>query len=158
MSDLHNVLVFATGEPFATSASGYLDQRPEIREPLSRIYVKFIPQGTELQFVALLDTGGHYCILNSNVAQEIESELTEYVGEGDLRTAHGRFQGKLFLHQITLVAETGPFLDVDVLVLAVPDWLGPNFLGYSGALDRINFPVSPRKNMFFFGPADGSPA
>ncbi|MCP4590566.1 MAG: hypothetical protein GY842_07470 [bacterium] len=62
------------------------------------------------------------------------------------------------MHQITLVAETGPLLDVDVLVLAVPDWLGPNFIGYSGALDRINFAVSPRKNMFFFGLADGSPS
>lgn len=145
-------LLLPSGEPFATGASTYFDSRPNVLEPLPRIYVKFTPSGTDLTFLALLDTGGHYVILSDSVVQEIGEQLTERMGRTELRTAHGTVRGDLYLHRITLVAETGTSLDFDAAVFVSPEWRGGNFIGYAGALDRVCFAANPLDNNFYFGP------
>lgn len=147
-------LLFASGEPFATGAARYFDNHPDIREPLSRVYVKFIPEGTSLQFIALLDTGGHYCILNKSVVDEIGDRLKDAVGPAKLRTAHGLVRGELYIHRITMVAELGDPLGFEATVFVSPDWQGPCLIGYTGALDRLCFAVHPRDNRFYFGPLE----
>lgn len=123
-------------------------------DPLSRIYVEFLPEGTDISFLALLDTGAHYCILNNRVIDEIGDRLAEPVGRAELRTAHGLVRGVLYLLRITLIADQGDQLGFEATVFVSPDWRGPCFIGYAGALDRLCFAVHPRDNRFYFGPLD----
>ncbi|MCP4654326.1 MAG: hypothetical protein GY856_02790 [bacterium] len=65
--------------------------------------------------------------------------------------AHGRVEGDLYRHTITLVAEIGESLQIDAVVFVPLNWHGPCFLGYAGVLERIRFAVDPRNNHFHFG-------
>jgi len=150
-----NVPLFSEAEDsFAVGASRYWDAYPGIRESQPRIYVKFRPYGTELPFLALLDTGGHFCFLNRDVAALIRDQLTDRLREFVLRTAYGPIHGDLYLHTIELVAEEGESLEITSTVFVSPEWRGPSFLGYSGALEHLRFAIDPRKNRFYFGPAE----
>ncbi len=140
-------------EPFA-GASEYSDSFPGFPEDLARIYVRFRPQGADsrLSFLALVDTGAHYCILNEGVAELVRDQLTEDVGEVRLRTAQGPVAGKLYLHRIEILAEVGDNVEFESTILVCPDWQAPCFLGYAGALDRIRFAVNPERNHFKCSP------
>ncbi len=151
MPETEDLLVAEDG-PFATGSASYLDAHPELVEPLARIYVEFLPQGSELAFLALLDTGGHYCILSPAVVDLIGDHLTDHLGPADLRTAHGVVAGELYKHGITLIAKRGRPLEIDATVFVSADWQGPCFLGYAGVLERLRFAVDPYANRFFFGP------
>jgi len=131
--------------------STYLDRYPEIQETQPRIHVKFRPEGARLPQFALLDTGSHYCILNRELVSLVSSRLTESIGQFKVRTAYGLLQGDLYTHRITLLADAGESLDFESTLFIAPDWAGPNFLGYVGALDRVRFAVDPRVNRFYFG-------
>lgn len=144
-------LLTPSGEPFTTSGSEYLDGYPGLDEDRPRIYVKFRPEGTPASYLALLDTGGHFCILSQEVIRLVEDQLTDSLGEMVLRTAHGPVPGELYMLRIQLVGEMGDHLGVDAVVFIAPDWQGPNFLGYSGMLDRLRFAIDPRFNHFYFG-------
>jgi hypothetical protein len=130
-----------------------LDAHPGVREPHARIYVKFRPEGADsnLSFLALLDTGGHFCILSQDVAGLIRNHLTERLQEVRLRTARGLIRGDLYRHKIFLIADKGESLAIDVNALVVPDWSGPCFVGYSGVLEYLCFAIDSRTNRFYFG-------
>ncbi len=145
-------LLHETGEPFATGVSAYFDVRPEIREPLPRIYVEFQPGGADRAFVALLDTGGHYCILQPELAASIQDQMVDRLTSASLLTARGTIQGDLYLHRLTLLAQEGEPLDFEATIFVSADWQGPNLLGYTGALDRLRFAIDPGGNRFYFGP------
>lgn len=138
-------------ELFLTGASTYADAFPGRPEPYPRIYVQFRIEGVEPVFLALLDTGGCFCILNDRVATLVKGRLVEPLDKVSIRTAHGILEGNLYRHQIALVAEDGEPLDVHATVFVPPVWSGPCFLGYSGALDRVRFAVDPEMNRFYFG-------
>ena len=152
MTDFDDLLL-GSDEPFATGASEYLDYLPGSPEPHPRVYVQFRPEGVspELSFLALVDTGAHYCILNKGVADLIRDRLTESVGEMTLRTAHGPVRGSLYTYRIQLIAETGDDLSFECTLFISPDWRASNFLGYVGALERLRFAVDAPKNRFYFG-------
>ncbi len=84
--------------------------------------MQFRPDGTELSFLALLDTGAHYCILNSSVVDEIGEQIFAKP------------------------------LGFEATVFVSPDWHGQCFIGYTGVLDRLCFAINPRDNRFYFGP------
>jgi len=63
------------------------DSIPAFKERLSRIYVRFRPHGTDTSFLALLDTGGHFCILSREVAKSIRGQLDDPFDSTELRTA-----------------------------------------------------------------------
>lgn len=140
-------------EPFASGASAYLDTIPGQPEPYPRIYAQFRPEGivSELSFLALVDTGAHFCILNAGVANLIQDQLGESIGEIVLRTAYGLVEGRLYTHRIQLIADQGDHLSFDCTIFLSPDWRGSNFLGYVGALERLRFAVDCPKNRFYFG-------
>lgn len=138
-------------EPSYSGAARYHDGFPGLWEAKPRIYVEFLPGNVSTSFLALLDTGGHYCILSQDVADLVEDQLTDPLGEDELRTAYGLVKGELYLLSIKLLAEVGEHLDLDAVVFIAPDWHGPSFLGYSGMLDRIRFAVDPHVNRFSFG-------
>jgi len=145
-------LLDGSEEPFVTAASGYLDAHPNFEDPQPRIYVKFRPAGAKNPYVALLDTGAHYCVLAREIADSIRDHLTESIGETIFRTAQGLVRGDLYAHTVTLLAERGKPLDIDSVLFISPDWQAPSFLGYVGVLDRMRFAVDPRWNRFYFGP------
>lgn len=150
MTEIRGVL-FQSGEPFATGVAHYLDAFPGISEPLARIYVKLLLEGSDVAFIALLDTGGHYLLLNQEIAASIRPDLSESLGERTIHTARGTIRGELYTHRVTFIAEQGDHLDVEVILFVSSDWHGPSILGYSGALDRFQFAVSPRMNYVYFG-------
>jgi len=131
--------------------SRYLDAFPGIREPQPRIYVKFRPQGIEASFLALLDTGGHFCILNREIVKSFQDRLSDPVQRTALQTARGLIEGDLYLYTIELISEAGESLDVPATIFVSPEWHAPSFLGYSGILDRLRFSVDPGVNHFYFG-------
>lgn len=51
-----------------------------------------------------------------------------------------------------LRADEGESLRVEATIFLSPDWIGPNFIGYGGLLQRIRFAVDPESNLFYFGP------
>ena len=123
-----------------------------MKEPHPRIYVEFRPAGADPEpaFPALLDTGGHYCILNEEVATLVRDQLTDRLGEAILHTAHGKLRGELYILGIELIAHVGETLDLDVVAFIAPEWRGPSFLGYLGMLDRLRFAIEPETNRFYF--------
>ena len=137
---------------FTTGVLRYLDACPGVADPLSRIYVPFKPDGATTWFLALLDTGGHFCVLGPAVASILEEHLTGGLEHATLMTARGRIQGRLYRHRIDLLADDGDDLGVEATVLVSPDWQGPSVIGYTGMLDRIRFAVDPPANRFHFGP------
>ena len=149
-----DALLLGSEAPFATGAATYADRYPGLAEPHPRIYVEFRPTGCDrkLVFPALLDTGGHYCILNEDVATLISDQLTEYLGETTLRTAHGLLRGTLHIVPIELIAEVGENLNLEVVAFIPSEWRGPSFFGYTGVLDRLRFAIHAETNRFYFGP------
>lgn len=147
-----DALLLGAQAPFATGAATYSDDHPGWPDPHSRIYVKFRPHGIDedLAFLALLDTGGHYCIFDEVVAASVGDLLTDSLGSTSLRTAHGPVDGELFLLRIELLAETGQDLDFEAVVFIVPGWRAPSYLGYSGALDRLRFAINPDTSRWYF--------
>ncbi len=154
MADFDSALLDSE-EPFATGASTYSDTYPGVDELHPRIYVEFRPKGADSDpsFLALLDTGGHYCILSEEVASSVRNHLSDCLGQTVLRTAHGPVRGELYMLTIELLAEAGEHLDIDAVVFIAPGWRAPSFLGYSGMLDRLRFALNPQTNRFYFARA-----
>ncbi len=119
---------------------------------MARIYVRIQPQGTDLEFLALLDTGAHYCLLNEDAARVIRRHLTMSLGEVTLRTAHGPVRGELYIHRIRLIAEEGEPLDIESTVFVPPEWRAPSILGYTGAMDRMRVAFDPEISCVYYGP------
>jgi predicted aspartyl protease len=151
LTDSPGLLLKPSGQAYATGAARYLDFRPGRREPLPRVYVEFLPDGAADSFLALLDTGAHYCILSPEVVAEIRDHLADSVGRTELLTPYGTVRGELHIHRIVFIASEGESLAVDATVLVSPDWAGPNFIGYTGCLDRLCMALSPSDNRFLFG-------
>lgn len=142
----------AINGPFVSGAARYLDGHPEILEPLPRIYLQFRPEGASIDFLGLLDTGGHFFILSRQVAEAIADHLGEKIDERSLLTARGRIHGDLYRHNIELIAEIGESLAIEATVLIADEWNGPSIIGYHGVLDRIHLAIQPEDSFVFFGP------
>jgi hypothetical protein len=78
-------------------------------------------------------------------------DLDEIPGLVRLSTRVGTYEGHLYRGSLTLLAQEGESLDLDVTFFLSPHWQGGNFLGYEGALERARFAVDPRANLFYFG-------
>lgn len=142
-------LLRTQGEQFATGRATYFDARPKIREPLPRIYLEVGLEGLDRSILALVDTGGHYCVLPAKLVGKLD--LDDQLTETELRTAHGLVRGGIFSHRLKFMAREGDDLDIEAMIFASPDWHGPPILGYVGVLDRIRFAVDPGENGFCFG-------
>jgi hypothetical protein len=112
------------------------------------------PKPLVVPVLAVLDTAAPWCILKPNIGDLIMDELDEIPGLVRLSTRLGTCQGRLYRGALTLMAEEGESLDLDVMFFLSPLWQGGNFLGYEGALERARFAVDPRANQFYFGPTD----
>ena len=143
-----------SGQPFATGGAEFYDAYPNREEPLPRVYIQFQPGGVPYQFLALLDTGAHYCILNEEAARLTRAHLTTPIGHVRLKTAHGPVQGDLHTHHVRLIAEEGEHLDVNCTVLVPQGWQAPSVIGYVGLLERFRVAIDPQINRVYFGPLE----
>ena len=143
-----------TGDDFLSGSCEYSDFYPGRKEPLARIYVPFRLHGVAIRLMALLDTGGHFCIFGPEIVEMVGDVLSGSDEEASLLTSQGRLIGGLYRHGIELLAEEGEDLELEATVFVSPDWRGPSVLGYTGVLDRVRFAVDPRTNRFYFGSLD----
>jgi hypothetical protein len=128
-------------------------ERAGPRQP-PRIVVQIQPKPLTNHILAVLDTAAPWCILTPQIGDLIADELEEIPEAVRLSTRLGTFDGRLYRGSLTLLAEEGESLDLEVTFFIFPLWQGGNFLGYEGALERTRFAVDPQSNLFYFGATD----
>jgi hypothetical protein len=116
-----------------------------------RVLVRVQPKPLAVPILAILDTAAPWCILKPNIADLMMDELEEIPGRASLSTRLGTYEGRLYRGSLTLLAQEGESLNLDVTFFLSPHWRGGNFLGYEGAMERARFAVDPRANLFYFG-------
>ncbi len=146
-------LVTPDGRSFTNGRALYYDS-PTFGAPAAQpqIYLRLVPAGLGVHVLVMLDTGAPWCIFEPSIANSIEDRLEELPGTSTLDTRLGRFEGKLCIGTLTLLATEGADLDVEATIFLCPDWPGGNVVGYIGFLARISSGLEPGSNDFFFGP------
>jgi len=141
------------GEPFAGGKSRFSDELPVNPEVTAKVYVR-IQAGTLLEpFLAQLDTGAAYSVLEPEIVEAIGAS-SDPGSPARLSVKGLEFDGRLIKIPITLLADEGVALSVDATVFVAANLPpGKNFLGYTGFLEAIRFAVDPQKNNFYFGPS-----
>ena len=137
---------------FTAGRAKFEDNAPWSAEPTPKIYVKITPEPQSLNaiFLAQLDTGAPWSLLDAEVADN----LNLLNGEGEQRTVRtwrGAVRGRLERISLRLHADEGDSLDFEATFLVSADWHSGNFLGYGGLLQHIRFAVDATHNFFYFG-------
>ena len=146
-------LLECAGEQFTSAVVRFDDSFPSRESATSSIYVRILVDELGVELVALVDTGAPYCIIPTEIADELALDRT--AGQPiRLSTRVGRLDGVLQRIKLTLLADEGEAITVDATVFVPDQWDHVSFLGYAGFLERLNFGVRPSTNEFFFGPAD----
>ena len=131
-------LLLPDGTPFTTGVTEYFDtdsSQKTSNEP--RIYIRMELFGSEV--LAMVDTAAPWCILQPALGEMIRPYVAELPGDRKLSTRLGWFAGRLSRGPVTLVADDGEELEVEVTFFLSPDWPGGNFVGYQGFLDHLRF-------------------
>jgi predicted aspartyl protease len=136
------------GAPFCTGVSYYLDHEPLGRSDEARIWVRVGASAGTLRWLALVDTGAPWCIVDGMIADALRLTTHEDAG---LETRFGLLRGELHRVPVMLFADEGEPLIIDATVFASARWTGPNVIGYHGFLERLRFAVDPGARGFYFG-------
>ena len=140
------------GNDFSSGRAAFLDSLPSTENRSARVYVRVAVPGMEETFLALLDTGAEWSVLDREIAEQLG--IADLEGHSiTLRHKQGSTPGKLVRTKVTMIADEGVGLDVDATVF-VPDdaWpTGRNFIGYSGFLEQIRIGLDPQRNDVYFG-------
>lgn len=143
-------MLFLDGESFTSGRSKFFDHHPRFMEPTAKIFVKVEIPGYEGLLMALVDTGAAYSTLETGVAEAMG--LLAWAGRPTrVSTRLGTILGKLIRHRLTLTADLGDSLDLDITFFVSQEWRGPTVLGYTGCLDHMRIALDSRPNMFYFG-------
>jgi hypothetical protein len=138
------------GEQFTSGRSRFTDQHPKFPEPTAKIFVKVEFPGAERTWMAQVDTGAAYSILEVDLAAALG--LMDLGGErAKLSTRLGTLSGELIRIPLTLIADEGSSLDLVATFFVSRDWRGVTFLGYTGLLDRLRIALDSPANLFYFG-------
>jgi len=145
-------MLLLAGQPFSSGRASFLDSLPAKDNRSARVYVRVSVPGMHETFLALLDTGAEWSVLDREIAEAVG--IADAEGEIiNLRHKDGATRGKLVRTTVTMIADEGGGLDVEATVF-VPDdaWPGGrNFIGYSGFLEKIRIALDPQQNQVFFG-------
>jgi hypothetical protein len=140
-------------QPFTVGAAPYYDSaEPTLVDTEPRIFIRVEPAHLGIDVLAMVDTGAPWCIFEPRIGSAIRDRLEELPGNYSLSTRLGRFEGKLYLGTVTILAREGEALDVEATIFLSPDWPSGNFVGYLGFLARICSGLNPLENTFYFGP------
>jgi len=148
------VLQFADGRPFATGACPYRDQLSSDRAETPRILVAIWIGDSQTQ--AVVDTGGVYLVCDPGIPDLLDLDPSASIGVATLLIRGHEYVGHLHRLTITLPAEEGESLELDVTAF-IPrldpgqEWHFPSFLGLQGCLEFLRFAVDPGVNVFHFG-------
>jgi hypothetical protein len=147
-------MLLLAGDGFSSGRAAFLDSMPSTPGRSARIYVKVAVQGIDETFLALLDTGAEWSVIDREIAEEIG--LAEADGQ-PMTMLHkdGPTPGKLVRTVVTMIADEGTALDVDATVF-VPDnsWpAGKKVIGYCGFLEKIRLGLDSQNNDVYFGSA-----
>ena len=141
-----------SGERFSVGRATYLDELPLAAGRSARVYIRIAVEGMDEPFLALLDTGAEWSILDREIAESLG--LTDANSQPyTLRHAGGTSAGKLIRTTVRVLADEGDDLTVEATVF-VPDEnlaFGRNFIGYSSFLDQVRLGIDPQQNHIYFG-------
>ncbi len=141
------------GREFTCGSARFHDSASSHLEPGSKIFIRFRVAPLDQEFLALLDTGATWSILDWEVA-----ELAGLHPESGQRIRYsgrwGTIEGSVVPCLFRLPADEGESLEVEGSVFVSTDWRAGNFIGYRGFLERIRFALDPGENRFYFGPCD----
>jgi len=139
------------GVPFSSGRATFTDKLPTATGS-ARVYVKVAVGGMDDTFLAMLDSGAEWSVIDPEIAEA--SGLTAQDGEATtLRYQGGRAPGKLVHATISVIADEGESLNIEGTVF-VPtgEWpTGRHFLGYHGFLENIRIGLAPQTNDLYFG-------
>lgn len=138
------------GELFTSGRSRFLDHHPRFTEPTAKVFVKVIFTGLDRSWIAQVDTGAAYSILEVDVAASL-GLLSPRGPWTRLSTRIGVLAGQLIHLPVTLVADEGQSLELEATFFVSPEWRGGTFLGYTGFLDRLRIALDSPANLFYFG-------
>ena len=129
--------------------------RPAAEQAITpRIIVPIKIEGVETQ--AILDTGGVYLICDPQIAELLDLDPAGGLETDRLNFRGTRIGGALFRLSLTLLAQEGQSLELEVTAF-VPRlepyqlWDLPSFMGLMGCLERLRFAVDPATDTFHFG-------
>lgn len=135
---------------FSSGRSKFLDWHPGFVEPTAKVFVKVVFGRLDTTWLAQVDTGAAYSVLESGAARA----LGLFDVEGDpvrLSTRSGDLWGRLVRVPLKLVADEGESLDFEAPFFVSTDWYGATFLGYTGLLDKLRIALDSPANQFYFG-------
>lgn len=143
-------MLILDGVPFTSGRSSFLDRHPRFPESTAKIFVEIRLAGLVGTWIAQVDTGAAYSILEVDTAFALG--LLELKGPWTrLSTRLGTLSGQLVRLPVTLVADHGEALDLEGVFFVSPEWRGGTFLGYTGFLDRLRIAMDSPANLFYFG-------
>lgn len=143
-------MIIRDGDPFTSGRSRFVDQHPRFPEPSAKVYVQVEFAGLEGTWIAQVDTGAAYSVLEVSIAEALN--LLDLNGPWTrLSTRLGVLAGKLIRLPVILVADQGRSLELEAQFFVSPEWRGGTFLGYTGFLDRLRIALDSPANLFYFG-------
>lgn len=138
------------GKSFTTGRAKFQDQAPGAPEATAKIFVKIEFPALEGSWLAQVDSGAAYSMLDVEVAQALD--VLDGNGQpASIHTRLGLIAGRLERIPLVLVADEGDSLDVEATFFVSREWSGKTFLGYKGFLDRLRIALDPPVNDFYFG-------
>lgn len=147
-----STLLLPDGLPFTQGVAEFHDTAaPDVMGAEPRIFIRIELFGFEI--LAMVDTAAPWCILEPTLGEAILPHVEELPEDRALSTRRGTFVGRLYRGPVTLVADMGEELEIDVTFFLSREWPGGNFVGYLGFLDRLRFAMDASANLFYFGGA-----
>jgi hypothetical protein len=152
-------LFFADGRPFVTGSQANVFYAPTPAEPKARLVLRVTIEGLATQ--AMVDTGGLYLFCMPSIVRALHLDAAQALGAQTILFRDERVRGTLHRLTLTLLAEDGEDMQLDVTAFvpdasyeSVPEL--PSILGLHSCLERVRFAFDPATDTFYFGPA--SPA
>jgi hypothetical protein len=148
-------LFFADGSSFVTGSQSHVFYAPTPAEPKARLVLRVALEGLLTQ--AMVDTGGLYLFCMPSVVRALNLNAAQALGAQTILFRDERVRGALHRLTLTLLAEDGEDMQLDVTAFApdasyegVPEL--PSIMGLHGCLERVRFAFDPVTDTFYFGP------
>jgi hypothetical protein len=147
-------MLYREGDRFSQGMCRFSRSLSTRQGELDRIALFIDIEGSQTE--AAVDTGGAYLLCNPEIARELQLDPAEGLPIDHLYVRGQRIPGTLHKVSLTLLAEEGESLWVDVTAF-VPrsgpsiEWDLPVMLGFTGCLERCRFAVDPETETFYFG-------
>ncbi len=150
------MLRFSNGDDFTIGAAPYAYRPAAEQETSPRIILRLLLENFET--TGFVDTGGVYLLLSPEVADNLGLRPDDGIPTAPLMFRGQRVSGALHLVSLTLPAEQGDDLTIQVTAFApqltpFQEWPNdfPCILGMMGCLEFLRFAVDPTNSTFHFG-------